>query len=80
MTGTVQTTLLLDRDLVEAARHRAAESGSTLDELVTRLLRERLSSNHDVPEYRNGILLLPGRTSGTRVTVDDVNAILNASE
>ena len=83
MPGTIQTTLTLDQDLVEAARDRAAETGSTLDQLVSRLLRERLASDdHEPsqPEYRNGILLLPGRSPETRVTVDDVNAILDAPE
>jgi hypothetical protein len=83
MARTIQTTLTLDRDLVEAARDRAAETGSTLDQLVSRLLRERLASDNDAPnppEYRNGILLLPGRSPDTKVTVDDVNAILDAPE
>lgn len=53
MIAGMRTTLVLDDRLVKAAKRRAADSGTTLSEIVNDALREALRPTSDVvPPFR----------------------------
>jgi len=44
------------------------------------MMQESLATRAPVPEYRNGIKLLPRRDFTGKVSVEDVDALLNEPE
>jgi hypothetical protein len=75
-----RTTIAIELDVLEAARERAEARGETLGKAVSDMMRESLVSRAPAPEFRNGIKLLPGRDFTRKVTVEDVDALLNEPE
>ena len=75
--GTTRTTLTLGNDALRLLRKEAEVSGHSMGEVVTDLILR--SVENDQPERRvvNGILLLPERGKGRRVTMEQVNELWN---
>ena len=80
MAKTSRTTLAIDLDVLQAARERAEARGETLGKVVSDMMQESLATRAPVPEYRNGIKLLPRRDFTGRVSVEDVDALLDEPE
>ncbi|MBA3276718.1 MAG: CopG family transcriptional regulator [Chloroflexia bacterium] len=76
----MRTTLAIDLDVLQTARERAEARGETLGKVVSDMMREGLATRAPAPEYRNGIKLLPRRDFTRKVTVEDVDALLNEPE
>lgn len=70
----MRTTLQIDDDLLEAARHLALRQRRTCGEVVSDLLRKALMPEQ-VAEQRNGITLFPKRSDASLVTPELVNRL-----
>lgn len=70
----VRTTLAIDDDVLLAAKAIAEQERKTLGEVVSALARNALRRPQP-PAIRNGIPLLPIRSSKAIVTLDTVNAL-----
>jgi len=71
----IRTTLSIDEDLLAIAREMAARQNVSLGEIVSSLIRKGLNSADGARETRNGVLLLPRRTDGRKITLEFVNAL-----
>lgn len=75
----MRTTLVLDDDVLEAARALARQQGSTLGALISGLARDSLRASArgsiDDERERSGLPLLPIRTSGAVVDLELVNQL-----
>ena len=80
MSHTMRTTLAIDLDMLQTAKERAEARGETLGKVVSDMMRESLATRAPATEYRNGIKLLPRRDFTRKVTVEDVDALLNEPE
>lgn len=80
MTETMRTTLAIDLDMLQTARERAEARSETLGKVVSDMMREGLATRDQSPGYRNGIKLLPRRDFTRKVTVEDIEALLNEPE
>ena len=80
MTDTERTTIAIERDVLQAARERADATGQTLGKTVSNMLRESLTEPGPAPAFRNGIKLLPRRHFVRKVTVEDIDTLLDESE
>jgi hypothetical protein len=80
MVETKRTTIAIDVDVLQAAQERAEARGETLGKAVSEMVRECLVSKPPAPKYRNGIKLLPRRDFTRKVTVEDVDTLLNEPE
>lgn len=80
MSDTERTTIAIERDVLQAARERAEATGQTLGQTVSSMLRESLTAPGPVPAFRNGIKLLPRRSFERKVTVEDIDALLDEPE
>ena len=69
-----RTTLTLDDDVLARARQLADATGESLGAVISDLARESLT-RRTAGETRNGILLVPVRSAGTVVTLEDVNRL-----
>jgi len=63
--------------VLQAARERAETTGQTLGKVVSDMMRDSLTTPAPISRVRNGITLLPKRTFVRKVTVDDVDALLD---
>ena len=72
MIGVVRTTLTLDDDVLARARQLADARGESLGAVISELARESLTRRTE-GGTRNGILLVPVRSAGKIVTLEDVN-------
>jgi predicted transcriptional regulator len=70
----VRTTLTLDDDVLARARQLAEATGESLGAVISDLARDSLT-RRAAAEVRNGILLVPVRSAGTVVTLEDVNRL-----
>ena len=70
----MRTTLSIDDDLLQAAKHMAEAQRKTLGEVVSDLVRKALAPVDAAPVYRNGILQLPHR-DGVVVTPELVKRL-----
>jgi len=73
----VRTTLLIDDDVLEAAKGLAAREHKSIGQVVSELARRGLKPAQ-VPPFRgerNGIPLLPGRSGAPPVTPELVNRL-----
>jgi hypothetical protein len=75
-----RTTIAIERDVLQAARERAEATGQTLGKVVSDMMRDSLTAPDTTPVYRNGIKMLPRRKFVRKVTVEDVDALLNDPE
>ena len=80
MTETMRTTIAIELDVLNAAREQAEARGETLGKVVSDMMRDSLSRREPAPKYRNGIKLLPQRDFTRKVTMEDVEALLNEPE
>lgn len=73
----MRTTLAIDDDVLAAARHLAQQHGKSVGETISSLARQALQGDrpHRQPHTRNGVLLLPSRSSSTPVTLELVNQL-----
>jgi hypothetical protein len=71
----MRTTLSLDDDVLAAARALAEHQRKTLGEVVSELARKGLAPAETVPQYRNGIRLLPVRPGAGPVTLELINEL-----
>jgi Arc/MetJ family transcription regulator len=65
-------TVTIDDDLFAAVEKIAASSHTTVDQVVSRLTRERLDLPAATAEYRNGIRLLPRRDGARSLSVEEM--------
>ncbi len=65
-------TVTIDDELFAAVEKIAASSHSTVDQVVSRLTRERLDLPSGTAEYKNGILLLPRRGGAKSLSVEEM--------
>jgi Arc/MetJ family transcription regulator len=70
----MRTTLVIDDDVLTAAKAIAHQTNTTIGEVVSDLARRSLRQPAAHGE-RNGIPLLPVRAKGVLVTQDIVNAL-----
>jgi hypothetical protein len=70
----MRTTLTLDDDVLARARQLAEATGESLGAVISDLARDSLT-RRAAGETRNGILLVPVRSIGTVVTLEDVNRL-----
>lgn len=70
----MRTTLVIDDDVLTAAKAIAKQSNKTVGQVVSELARHSLRPKTERKE-RHGIPLLPVRKAGTIVTPEIVNAL-----
>lgn len=71
----MRTTLQLDEDVLAAARALAQQQGRTLGEVVSELARKGLAPVAAVPQFRNGIRLMPVRQDARPSTLEQINEL-----
>lgn len=64
----MRTTLVIDDDVLSAAREMAAIEKKTVGEVISSLARRALSSSEPKLKTRNGVPLLKVRKGAARVT------------
>jgi hypothetical protein len=65
-------TVTIDDELFAAVEKIAASSHTTVDQVVSRLTRERLDLPAGAAEYRNGIRLLPRHAGAKSLSVQEM--------
>jgi hypothetical protein len=70
----MRTTIVIDDDVLAAAKAIARQNNRTIGQVVSELARKSLHPPA-TPAERNGIALLPVRRPGAIVTTDIVNAL-----
>ncbi len=80
MSQTLRPTIAIDLDMLKTARERAETRGESLGKVVLDMIRKSLALRAPVPEYRNGIKRLPWRNFTRKVSIEDVNVLLNEPE
>lgn len=76
----MRTTLIIDDDVAEAARHRAVSDGITLSALVTQALRAALQVETAAPEPPFSMVTWGGRGPPLHLTPGDLAAVLEKEE
>lgn len=71
----MRTTLVIDDDVLAAARARAQAEGRSIGEVISDLARRGLAPAAAAPRYRNGIRLLPARPGAGVATLDLINQL-----
>ena len=71
----MRTTLVIDDDVLAAAKGLAARQSKTIGQVVTELARQALHPADNPRPTRNGITLLPIRADATPVTMEAVNRL-----
>lgn len=66
------TTVTIDDELFAAVEKIALSSHTTVDQVVSRLTRERLHLPAEPAEYRNGIRLLPRRPGVESLSIEQM--------
>lgn len=74
----MRTTLAIDDDVLAAARGIAADQRRTVGEVISELARKSLGPGEATGQTRNGVLLLPDRPDGRRVTPELINRLFEA--
>lgn len=70
----MRTTLVIDDDVLRAARQLADSSGQSIGRVVSRLARAGLAKP-EAGTHRNGVKLLPVRPDALGATLDEVNRL-----
>ncbi len=70
----MRTTLDIDDDVLQAAKEMAEASRTSAGKMLSQLARRGLDKPRNV-RVRNGVPLLPARSSGVRVTMKLVNEL-----
>ena len=72
----MRTTLVIDDDVLAAAKHLAGREHKSIGEVISMLAREGLSrGDARSRQVRNGVPLLKIRKGGTAVTLELVNRL-----
>ncbi len=72
----MRTTLAIDDDVLAAAKHLAERERKSIGEVMSTLARQGLNRvARSTRPVRNGVLLLPARKGGTRVTLEKINQL-----
>jgi hypothetical protein len=71
----MRTTLSIDDDVLFAARELAQQQNKTVGEVISALARQALDPAAAKRTIRNGVPLLPSRSTATPVTAELVNAL-----
>ncbi|NBB61456.1 CopG family transcriptional regulator [Pseudomonas sp. ODNR1LW] len=70
----MRTTLVIEDDVLNAAKAIAAREGRTVGQVVSDLARQTLQMSAKSVQLRNGVALLPDRP-GSIVTTEDINLL-----
>ena len=71
----MRTTLVIDDDVLSAAKEMAATENKSIGEVISALARRALSPPDSKVKTRNGVPLLPVRKGAPRVTYDLVQQL-----
>jgi len=71
----MRTTLVIDDDVLSAAKEMAAMENKSIGEVISALARHALSPAESRVKTRNGIPLLPVRKGAPRVTSEKVQQL-----
>lgn len=72
----MRTTLVIDDDVLQAAREMALLEKTTAGQILSRLARKGLTSRPKPKvKYRNGIPVFPAR--GETITIDHINRMMD---
>lgn len=71
----MRTTLVIDDDVLVAARGLADRQRKSVGEVISALARQALRPEASVQRTRNGVLLLPVRVDAKPVTLEMVNQL-----
>jgi hypothetical protein len=71
----VRTTLVIDDDVLSAAKEMAAIKKKTVGEVISSLVRQALSPRESKIKTRNGVPLLKVRKGAARVTSELVHQL-----
>ena len=72
--GDMRTTLELDDDLAHAAKQLARQRGTTLGQMVSRLMRQGLKPV-DSPRIRNGVPLFAPKPGAKKPSLELINRL-----
>jgi hypothetical protein len=76
----MRTTLVLDDDILAAAKELAYTQGKTAGEVISSLARKALLPTSSPTRTRSGVPLLPLRPDATLVTTELVLRLIEESE
>lgn len=71
----MRTTLVIDDDVLRAARQLAESSGESIGKALSRLARAGLERKPRTSGHRNGVKLLPVRPGAPGATLEEVNRL-----
>jgi hypothetical protein len=71
----VRTTLAIDDDVLTAAKGLAQRQNKTVGEVISALARQSLHPKESKRTTRNGVPLLPGRSTASPVTPELVSEL-----
>ncbi len=71
----MRTTLVIDDDILSAAKEMAAIEKRSIGEVISSLARRALSPGESISKTRNGVPLLPMRKGALRVTSELVHRL-----
>ena len=71
----MRTTLVIDDDVLSAAKEMAAREGRAVGEVISSLARQALSPTESKRKTRNGVPLLKGRAGAPKVTSELVHQL-----
>jgi hypothetical protein len=71
----MRTTLVIDDDVLSAAKEMAALENKSVGEVISSLARRALSPEESKLKSRNGVPLLRVRKGATRVTSESVHQL-----
>ncbi|MBV9145889.1 MAG: CopG family transcriptional regulator [Acidobacteria bacterium] len=71
----MRTTLVIDDDILSAAKELATLEKKSVGEVISSLARRALSPAKSRPKKRNGVPLLRARRGGPRVTSEMVHRL-----
>ncbi len=69
----MRTTLVIDDDVLAAAKRLAATQRKSVGEVISALARQALQPGPETPSMRNGIPLLSARPGTMQVTLELMN-------
>ncbi len=73
----MRTTLAIDDDVFSAVKNLAAIERQSVGSILSALARQALQANREVLRVRNGVPLLPARSTNTAVTPELVKQLLD---
>ena len=75
----MRTPLVIDDDVLQAAKGLAEREHKSVGEVISELARLTLGPNVAAGSFRNGVPLLPVKTGASPVTPDLVNQLRDAT-